>query len=793
MRRREGERCHKAVTPLDGMWKNYSIDYIKNNRASGISIKVASFIAALFLSFLCCLFYNFWLDSIEGTKLEDGDWHGRIIGEISEDDLTTIRNYANVEKAVVNEELSGERETVTDVYFYDPGTICEDMSALTNILGLTEDAVDYNYQLLSLYFIRIPGDDMPRLLMPAYLMVVVVMCFSLILVIHNSFAVSMNSRVHQFGIFSSIGATPGQIRLCLVQEAAALAVIPILLGIVLGIALSFGTVRAMSAFAANLAGGRRMPFECHPVILIVIFLLSVLTVLVSAWLPAVRLSRLMPLEAIRGTDEWQLKKRKPGFAYRKHSRILNALFGIEGEMAGNSLKARKKALRTTSLSLTLAFLGFTTMQCFWTLSGISTNHTYFEKYQDAWDVMVTVKDTPIEDFGLAEDIQRLPGADSSIVYQKAEAVCILPQEAQSPELLALGGLGALTGDSAFAGEGVLRIGASLVILDDESFCEFCEQTGIAPRLDGTIILNRLWDSINSNFRYPEYIPYVREDVETIILDSTASKGDTISGTMAEPPVQESLASGTMAGIPVQGTQASEGQAEIPVLACTQEYPLLREEYGKSDGSLVQFIPLSLWKTMEGRTGVAEQDTYIRVLADNRSESDALDTLEEEILQMVSREYEAESENRIREREDNDKMIKGYEMILGAFCVLLAVIGIAHIFSHTLGFLRQRKREFARYMSVGLTPEGIRKIFCIEALVIVGRPMLITLVLTGALVSLMIKASYLDPMEFIRVAPVAPILAFVLTVFAFVALAYYIGGRKILQVSLADALRDDTMI
>ncbi|MDE7044422.1 MAG: ABC transporter permease, partial [Acetatifactor sp.] len=285
--------------------------------------------------------------------------------------------------------------------------------------------------------------------------------------------------------------------------------------------------------------------------------------------------------------------------------------------------------------------------------------------------MVTVKDTPIEDFGLAEDIQRLPGADSSIVYQKAEAVCILPQEAQSPELLALGGLGALTGDSAFAGEGVLRIGASLVILDDESFCEFCEQTGIAPRLDGTIILNRLWDSINSNFRYPEYIPYVREDVETIILDSTASKGDTISGTMAEPPVQESLASGTMAGIPVQGTQASEGQAEIPVLACTQEYPLLREEYGKSDGSLVQFIPLSLWKTMEGRTGVAEQDTYIRVLADNRSESDALDTLEEEILQMVSREYEAESENRIREREDNDKMIKGYEMILGAFCVLLA--------------------------------------------------------------------------------------------------------------------------
>ena len=100
---------------IRSMWKNYSADYIKNNRASGVSIMVASFIAALFLSFLCCLFYNFWLDSIEGTKLEDGDWHGRITGDISGDDLTDIGHFANVEKAVVNEKLSGEQGTVIDV------------------------------------------------------------------------------------------------------------------------------------------------------------------------------------------------------------------------------------------------------------------------------------------------------------------------------------------------------------------------------------------------------------------------------------------------------------------------------------------------------------------------------------------------------------------------------------------------------------------------------------------------------------------------------------------------------
>ncbi len=739
------------------MWKSYSADYIKNNRTSGISIIAASFIAALFLSFLCCLFYNFWLDNIEGTKLEDGGWHGRITGEIDEDDLADVNHYANVEKAVINEDLSADKETVVDVYFYDKRTVYRDMSALVNILGLPEEAADYNYQLLSLYFIRIPGDDMPRLLMPLYLLIVAVVCFSLILVIHNSFAVSMNSRVHQFGIFSSIGATPGQIRVCLVQEALALAIGPILLGILLGIVFSFGTVRVMSAFAQNFAGGRQRSFHCHPVILIFILFLSVLTVLISAWLPAVRLSRLTPLEAIRGTDELQLKR-------KKNSRILYALFGMEGELAGNALKAQKKALRTTSLSLTLAFLGFMVTQCFWTLSGISTNHTYFEAYQDAWDVMATVKNTRLADFALTEELRGISGTDSSVVYQKADAVCILPQKAQSQELLALGGLSAFSGDSASFGEDSFLTEAPIVILDDDSFGEFCGQIGIDVCLDGTIVLNRLWDSIHSNFRYPEYIPYV-EDMETVTLHSAAAKEEI----------------------------TSETAVEVPVLACTQEYPLLREEYEKSDYSLVQFIPLSLWKKIEAQIGGAEQDMYIRILAKERTEPDTLNLLEAEMMRIISREYEAESENRIQERKDNDKMIKGYELVLGAFCVLLAIIGISHVFSNTLGFLRQRKREFARLMSVGLTPEGVRKMFCIEALVVVGRPVLGTLALTVISMAFMIKASYLDPVEFIREAPVVPILSFILIVFAFVALAYYLGGRKILKVSLAEALRDDTLM
>ena len=74
------------------------------------------------------------------------------------------------------------------------------------------------------------------------------------------------------------------------------------------------------------------------------------------------------------------------------------LWGVEGQLAGNALKAQKKARRMASFSLILSFMAFTLMQCFFTLSGISTRETYFEKYQDAWDIMVTVKDTEVDSF-----------------------------------------------------------------------------------------------------------------------------------------------------------------------------------------------------------------------------------------------------------------------------------------------------------------------------------------------------------------------------------------------------------
>ena len=54
------------------MWKDYSSGFIKNNKASSLSIMAAALIATLFLSFLCTLFYNFWMD--ETARIKGWGW-----------------------------------------------------------------------------------------------------------------------------------------------------------------------------------------------------------------------------------------------------------------------------------------------------------------------------------------------------------------------------------------------------------------------------------------------------------------------------------------------------------------------------------------------------------------------------------------------------------------------------------------------------------------------------------------------------------------------------------------------
>lgn len=609
------------------------------------------------------------------------------------------------------------------------------------------------YALMAMYLVRDTNDEAPRLVFPLFLLIMGLASFSLIVIIHNAFAVSMQARIHQFGILASIGATPKQIRRCLLQEAAFLCAAPVLAGTLLGIAGCKGILALLEMLMREVEGRRPGVFGYHPLILVLSLFATGITVGLSVWLPARKLSVMTPLEAIKNTGELQLKR-------KKHSPVLLFLFGVEGELAGNALKAQRKALRTASVSLLFSMTAFTLMQCFFTLSEISTRETYFEKYQDAWDIMVTVKDTEIGDFGETERLREIPGVENVIVYQKAMAKSCITEEEMSEEMKANGGFSHDSGKYVTQGEAGFWVNAPVMILEDAAFLEYCGQIGAPQRTDGAVIRNRICDVTNPDFRHPQYMPYIR--------------------------------GGSPAGLSVQTDR--EAAVEIPALAYTDQVPVLREEYATLDKyELVHFVPVSLWKEVENQIGGAEKDMFVRILCREGVSMEELDRIQEEIEKNLAGTYTTESENRIREYETNDRKIQGMMVVLGSFCVLLALIGVGDVFSNTLGFVQQRKREFARYLSVGMTPRELRKMFCIEAFALAGRPMLWAAAVAFLAVGAMLKASYVDAGEFLAEAPFFPTGAFMLAVGGTVAFAYYVSWRKMRKLNLVGVLRDDTMM
>ena len=138
---------------------------------------------------------------------------------------------------VINErENRNDQKITVDLHFDDLRVVLTDTPRLAMLTNIPQDGIFYNHALLAMYLIRDPQDTAPRLLFPMFILITLLASVSLIMIVHNAFALSMNAKIHQIGILSSIGATPKQLLTCLLQEAAALCAIPVLGGNLLGIA-----------------------------------------------------------------------------------------------------------------------------------------------------------------------------------------------------------------------------------------------------------------------------------------------------------------------------------------------------------------------------------------------------------------------------------------------------------------------------------------------------------------------------------------------------------------------------
>src|SRR5262245_35221210 len=218
-----------------------------------------------------------------------------------------------------------------------------------------KESISYNERLLPWLGASGRSNYVRAFLVILATLIALIVCGSA-LVIYNAFAISIGERKKQFGMFASVGATSAQIRRIVLTEAGIIAAIGIPLGI-LGAIAGVGILLKLTQGIVSqliLDAEQGMPLVVSPLVIGLTVLFSAATILLSAWIPARRASRVSPIDAIRLSGE--IQEGKP--LNLRTSPLIRRVFGFEGELALKSLKRDSKKYRTTVRSLMISIILF---------------------------------------------------------------------------------------------------------------------------------------------------------------------------------------------------------------------------------------------------------------------------------------------------------------------------------------------------------------------------------------------------------------------------------------------------
>ncbi len=182
--------------------------------------------------------------------------------------------------------------------------------------------------------------------------------------IYNAFSISISERTKQFGLLSSIGATRRQMRRSVFFEALSLCCFGIPLGILFGylgiaVVLHFFKPIIMDLFGGY--SGSQIVLKAIPSVpaFLAAACITLLTVLLSAWIPAKRAGTITPISAIQQRQEYQLPRKTVSLARRS-----SKLFGLPGTLAKKYYTVNRKKYRATVVSLTISLVLFTAATSF---------------------------------------------------------------------------------------------------------------------------------------------------------------------------------------------------------------------------------------------------------------------------------------------------------------------------------------------------------------------------------------------------------------------------------------------
>lgn len=341
--------------------------------------------------------------------------------------------------------------------------------------------------------------------------VIVIIVISSVFVIRNSFSISVAEKNRQYGMLASVGATSKQIKRNVLFEGLSIGLIAIPLGILLGIVAIMILLQVVNYLLGDMLVGMKFEYSISIIPIIASVIISLITIYLSCLIPAIRASKISPIESIRGNNDIKLKPRKI-----KTPKIIKKVFGIGGVIASKNLKRSKKKYRTTVISIVVSIFIFISLSSILTL-GTKVTTLYYTDFK--FNIFVSGGDKTIY-----EEIAKLDNVDNyAYFYEKGLDINFEKYSSEFGKQV--------LGD-------VENGGILLAVYNNEYFKQYIKELGISEEnykkaailIDDVILYNA------DNTRTVDRIYNIQSGDEITITDSSKEKNFVITKTTTERPM-----------------------------------------------------------------------------------------------------------------------------------------------------------------------------------------------------------------------------------------------------------------
>ena len=699
-----------------------------------------------------------------------------MISKLKNSQKTTFKIVGTLDKAPYNSKLFAitgfDINTVNKNEKFDvsictknPKDIYKTAISIGKNIGLVQkdDPQDesYNYdEQANLYFKDIEyNEGLLRLLgassysnINITLLLIVGLVASLVIIatiatIYNSFSIAISERKKQFAILNSIGATKSQIMKFVFLEGFLVSIVGIPIGLLSGtvaIDIVFKVIKTF--FKTSMFGELDLRVVFSPIVLILSTLVILLTIFISALIPAINAAKISPLEAIKNSSNLKVGK-------IKSSKLVKKIFKTEGELAYKNLRRNKGKFRITLFSLVISIVIFISFNGF---------------------VDMFIEANQINYGSITNDLT---------LYENN---LLTKEEVQKTidELKKINGLKDVAIDKGY----------NLNVHVDEKNInkDLRESLKQSHYVD---MDNSNYNFINSRLYIPGYFSISNIKLSEGKFDRKTAKAEN-GVILVRYSYQESLAkkgkvvlSNYKVGDTLNCTitsydsdgKESEKEVKLKILAITDEILTGNQQYPETSFGVVAYDDLipSLGITDD------KSSSNLYYVATNQEKS----TRDE--VKKVAEENNLSVMDSIDEAQKLEQTMNVMKIFVYGFIVVISLVSVTNIINTISTNINLRKREFAIIKSIGVTPQGFKKMIYMES-ILYGILSLLYGIPIGICMNVLMNKILEGVITVQTLIPYKAILICVVAIFIITFIASYIPLKKISKENIIDNIRQESI-